>query len=146
MMKGISTFVAMTLIIAITITVTAVYSGWFTNFIKSMTSTIKEQSGSKLTCSNGGIALSSLKYNQTSGYISGYVKNTEIIELGDVDIEIFFTNATRFVLDLNLTLAPGEQNSFSSNINTNTYDIIRVRTNCSNVYDEVSSTYVSLVS
>lgn len=145
-MKGISTFVAMTLIIAITLTVTAIYSGWFTNFIKSMTSTIKEQSSSKLTCSNGGIALSNLKYNQTSGYISGFIKNTEIIELGDVDVEIFFTNATRLVLDMNITLSPGEQNSFTKNISTQTYDTIRVRTNCSNVYDEVSSTYVSIVS
>lgn len=144
-MKGISTFVAITLIVAITIAITTIYSGWFTNFIRSITSTLKEDTSTKITCSNGGISLNNLKYNQTSGYISGFIKNTEIIELGDIDIEIFFTNATRKVLDFNLTLLPGEQDSFSENINTNTFDRIRVRTNCSNVYDEIDSTYVSIV-
>lgn len=145
-MKGISGFVAIALIIAITLAVSAIYSGWFTNFVKSITSEIKGQSEQKILCSNGGIALDDLKYNSSSGVISGTIQNIDIIPLGDIDIEIFLTNATRVFLNLNKTLEPGEKDIFSQNISTTTYDKIRVKTNCSNVYDEVSSNYVSVIS
>lgn len=146
MNKGVSTFVGVALLIAMTLAVAGIYSGWFMNFIKSTTNTIKQESDTKLVCNNGGISLDNLKYNQTSGILSGTVQNTDIIDLGGLGIEIFFTNSTRNVLSMNTSLVPGEQQSFTSNISTTTYDRIRVKTNCSNVYDEASSTYVSIVS
>jgi FlaG/FlaF family flagellin (archaellin) len=144
-MKGISGFVGIALIIAITLAVAAIYSGWFTSFVRTIINEIKGQSEEKILCSNGGIALDDLKYNQSSGIISGSIKNTDIISLGDIDIEIFLTNATRIFLNLNKTLDPGEKDSFSYNLSTSAYDSIRVKTNCSNVDDEISSNYVSIV-
>ena len=145
-MKGVSAFVALVLIIVTTLTVAALFSGWFTTFIKSITGTVGEQSTTKIVCSNGGISLSDLEYNQTSGYITGIIQNTEIIDLGDVDVEIFFSNATKLLLDLNLTITPGSQEIFSTNISTSNYERVRVKTNCSNVYDDVDSTYISVIS
>ena len=60
-------------------------------------------------------------------------------------MEIFYDNSTRQEKDLSLTLTPGEKDTFNVEIASN-YDKIRVYTNCSNVYDEVSSGSVSSVS
>lgn len=144
-MKGISPFISVVLLIAITISIGAIFSRWFTSFISKSSSEIEEQSKTKIVCSNGGIALSRIIYNQTSGNIYGYVRNTDIISLGDIDIEIFLKNATRIFLNENITLMPGEQNSFVYNLNTNNYDYIRVKTNCSNVNDYWTSEQILVV-
>jgi len=133
------------LIIAISMAVAGIFSGWFTNFVKTTSKSIEEQSSVKITCSNGGIVLENVRYNTTSGNITGYIRNTDIIALGNIDIEIFLLNATRISLDNNMTLAPGEQNVFIYNLNTQEYDFIRVKTNCSNVYSQIRSSEVSLI-
>ncbi len=144
-MKGISSFVSIILIIAIAVTVASLFSIWFVNFVKNMSTSVEERSSQKITCTNAGIALENVKYNTTSGNITGYIRNTDIIALGDIDVEIFLTNTTRIVLDNNMTLAPGEQDAFIYHLATTEYDLIRVRTNCSNVHSQVSSSQVAII-
>ncbi len=146
-MKGISPLLASVLLIAFTLAVAAIYSGWLTSFTRKTATEVEEKSTVRVTCSYGGIEISNLQYNSTasSGNVSGTIENTDIIDLGDIDIEIFFTNSTRYLLDLNRTLKPGERDTFNTRINTSTYDKIRVKTNCSNVNDELTSSYVSVV-
>ncbi|MCX6821687.1 MAG: hypothetical protein NTW30_02805 [Candidatus Aenigmarchaeota archaeon] len=148
-MKGVSPLIASVLLIAFAIAVAGLYSGWITSFTKTTTEQVQEQSEKKVTCSYGGIALDDVKYNKTTGNLTGTVENTDLISLGNIDFEIFYANATREKLDLNMTLEPGERNTFirqviDMNI-TNNYNKIRVITNCSNVYDEISSSDVSEV-
>jgi hypothetical protein len=144
-MKGLSPFISVIMLIAISIAVAGIFSGWFTNFVKTTSKSIEEQSSTKIICSNAGIALENVRYNTTSGNITGYVRNTDIVALGDIDIEIFLTNATRIFLDKNMALAPGEQDVFVYNLNTREYDFLRVKTNCSNVYSQISSSEVTIV-
>jgi len=143
-MKGLSPFIASVLLIAVAITVAGIFSGWFTNFIKSITSLIGGREETRIQCNYGGIALSDLEYNTTSYHLSGYIENIDIIPLGNIDLEIFYDNATKEEKDLNKVLEPGEKDVFDVTLNSN-YEKIRVMTNCSNVYDEVSKNYVSEV-
>jgi len=143
-MKGISPFIATVLLIAVAITVAGIFSGWFTNFIRTITTMTGEREGTRIECSYGGIALSDLEYNTSSKHLSGYIENIDIIPLGDIDLEIFYDNATKEEKDLNKVLEPGEKDVFDVTINSN-YEKIRVITNCSNVYDEFSKNYVSEV-
>jgi flagellin-like protein len=147
-MKGVSPLVASVLLIAFAIAVAGLYSGWITSFTKVTTEQVQEQSEKKVTCSYGGIALDNIKYNKTTGNISGTIENTDLITLGNIDFEIFYANASREKLDLNMVLEPGERNTFirrTLDMNSTNYDKIRVITNCSNVYDEISSSDVSEV-
>ena len=146
-MKGISPLIASVLLIAFTLAIAGIYSGWLTSFTKDTADTVKKRSDVRVTCSYGGISLSSLQYNTTAsnGNISGTVENTDIVDLGDIDIEIFFTNSTRLLVDYNKTLKPGEKDTFSVRINATTYDKVRAKTNCSNVFDELTSSYVTQV-
>lgn len=147
MNKGITPLIASVLLIAFTLVIAGIYSGWITSFTKSTAEDVQKKSEVRVTCSYGGIALSNLKYNTTAsnGNLTGTIENTDIITLGDVDIEIFFTNNTRYLSDLNKNLQPGEKDTFNIRINTTTYDKIRVKTNCSNVFDELTSSYVTQV-
>ena len=98
----------------------------------------------RVTCTYGSISLSNLIYNTTSKNLTGEIENIDIIPLGNIDLEIFYNNATKEDKDLNMTLNPGEKNVFNIAIGSN-YQKVRVMTNCSNVYDELSSNYISQV-
>jgi len=145
MRKGISPFMAVVLLVAFTLAVAGIFSGWITSFTKETTETVQTRSEERVECAYGGVALNRLIYNSTSGNLTGTIENTDIIALGNVDMEIFYDNSTRQEKDLSLTLTPGEKDTFNVEIASN-YDKIRVYTNCSNVYDEVSSGDVSSVS
>ena len=147
MKKGVSPFISTVLLIAFAIAVAAIFGGWLSTFVQITNKDVEEKSEKRVTCSYGGIALESLKYNRTTRNFSGKVENTDIIVLGNIDFEIFYTDDTRAKLDLNMTLEPGEKNTFNQNvvkINTTNINKIRVITNCSNVYDEASSSDVPL--
>jgi len=146
MKKGITPFIAIVLLIAFAVAVAAIFGGWLSTFIQTTTGEIQEHSEKRVTCSYGGIALEDLEYNKTAGNFSGKIENTDIIVLGNIDFEIFYTDASRTKLDLNMTLEEGEKNTFNQNVakmNTTGYNKIRVITNCSNVYDEATSSDVS---
>ncbi len=148
MKKGVSPFIATVLLIAFAIAVAAIFGGWLSSFISETTEEVQEHSEKRVTCSYGGIALDDLEYNKTTGNFSGKVENIDIIVLGNIDFEIFYDDASRDDLDLNMTLNPGEKNTFNQNVtkmnsSSNPYNKIRVITNCSNVYDEIASSDVS---
>lgn len=145
MSKGISPFIASVLLIAFVVAVGGVYSGWFQSFINTITGTVKERETVRVECIYGGIALDDVKYNTTSNSTSGTIENTDIIPLGNIDLEIFYDNATREEKDLNMELEPGEKDTFNVSVDRN-YDKIRVYTNCSNVDNEVSSSDITQVS
>jgi len=148
MKKGVSPFLATVLLIAFAIAVAAIFGGWLTSFTTQTTEEVQERSEKRVTCSYGGIALEDLVYNLSSTNFSGKIENTDIITLGNIDFEIFYADDTRGELDLNITLEPGEKNTFNQQVtkmNTTTYNKIRVITNCSNVYDEATSSDISEV-
>jgi len=127
------------------VAVAGVYGGWFQSFINTITGTIEEKETTRVECTYGGIALDDVEYNSTSDSISGEIENTNIIALGDVDLEIFYKNASREKEDLNEELEPGEKVTFNVSADSN-YEKVRVFTNCSNVDDEVGESDISEVS
>jgi flagellin-like protein len=153
MKKGISTIIASVLMIAFTVAVAGILSGWLTSFTTSSTQTVKSQSDIELTCSYGGISLKSLKYSNNN--MSGYIDNTRQISLGGITLQILFTNKSIQNIKLcsiggntvvcnsaNASISPRETTSFNVSTNSN-YEKIRVYTNCSSVYDEAGSGDVS---
>lgn len=145
MKKGISPFIASVLLIAFAVGVAGVYGGWFQSFINTITGTVEKKEGKRVECIYGGIALDNVEYNTSSSSTSGRIENTDIIPLGNIDLEIFYDNATREKKDLNIELESGEKTTFNVSADSN-YDKIRVFTNCTNVDDEVSSSDITQVS
>jgi len=146
MKRGISPLIATVLLVAFTLAVAGVYQGWIMTFTSKTTKEVGEHSEKRVTCTYGGIALDDLRYNKTTFNISGTAENTDVIPLGDLSLEIFYNDASREKYDLNFTLEPDERNIFNLYVvkmNTTNYDKIRLITNCSDVYDETTSSEVS---
>jgi flagellin-like protein len=144
MNKGISPFIASVLLISFVVAVAGIYGGWFQSFINTITGTIEKSEEKRITCIYGGIALDDVEWNSSATNISGTIENTDIISLGNVDIEIFYDNASRVKKDLNIILDVGEKETFNVDADSN-YDKVRVLTNCSNVDDEVGQSDISSV-
>lgn len=142
-MKGLSPLIATVFLIAFTVGVAGILSGWLTSFTKTTTSTVREQGELEIICNSGGITVSTLKY--CSPRLSGAITNTGTISLGNITIQIFYANATnsKYYLSLsgmnvsgsaaccgNMTLLSGEKFGFNISIGGSDYDNIRVITNC----------------
>lgn len=141
--KGISPLIATVLLIAFTVAVAAIISVWLTTFTSTSTQTVSSRAETELYCMYGGISLSDLKY--CNGYLSGTVENTRLVDLGNITLQIFYTNASSKTIRLNksaggfMALEPREKDTFNvSGIDSN-YDKIHLYTNCSTVYDDASS-------
>jgi flagellin-like protein len=158
MNKGISPLIATVLLIAFTVAVAGIISVWLTGFTKTTTGTVGTQANIEIICNNGQISLSNLKY--CNGYLSGDISNSGTITLGNITLQILYTNGTqhpKLYLSLignsvsvdttccgNLTISPAEKYRFNTSVSSN-YDKIRVITNCTaKVTDEASSSDVTV--
>lgn len=153
MRKGISTLIASVLLIAFTVAVAGIVSVWMTSFTRSSTGNIKSQADLKIICSNSGVSLQNVKY--CSGYLSGDVSNSGTVALGNITLQILYSNGTmepELYLSFtgssvststsccgNLAISPGEKYRFNTTIDSN-YNVVRVSTNCTETgTDEVST-------
>jgi flagellin-like protein len=159
MKKGISPLIATVLLIAFTVAVAGIISVWLTGFAKITTSTVGSQANIEIICNNGQISFSNLIYCSTSGYLSGDISNSGTIALGNITMQIIYTNGTqhpKLYLSLigsstntstaccgNLTISSAEKYRFNTSVSSN-YDKIRVITNCTaKVTDEADSSDVT---
>jgi len=157
-MKGISPLIATVLLIAFTVAVGGLISIWLTGFTQNQTQSIGSQASNSITCSNGGISLSSVTY--CNSYLSGKLTNTGSIALGNISLTVTYTNATvtqKYCLNLtastvgallspctgNLTLSASELASFNFSIGGSNYDTLRVVANCTGVVASVDSSSVT---
>ncbi len=146
--KGISPLIASVLLIAFTVAAFGVIQTWGTGFISSTTQDVSDKTDTELTCVYGGISVSNLRY--CNDYMGGRVENTNMIDLGDIVLQIIYTNSSSQKFDLNVTgtttpivLEPGEIESFNISIGGSNYDRIHVYTNCSDVTDDAESSDVT---
>ena len=150
-MKGLSPLVAEVLLIAFAVGVGAIIATWVLGFTRSSTKTVSKQSSTQLACTYGSIKFLSsppLTYNSTSGNLTGAVENNGNIPLGDIRLQILYTNSTLSVINLSPSqLTSGGVISFNVKISSN-YQTVRVVTNCTNpeVSDEASSSKITVVS
>jgi len=142
-MKGVSPLIATVLLIAFTISIAGIISIWLIGFSRTSSETIGSEAERQLICSYGGISLSNLRYSSSAGRMSGEVENTRTISLGNISIQIMYTNASSQKVSLNVSLMPREKTSFNISASSNYYRV-RVMTNCSSVYDEVDSNDVTI--
>ncbi|MEM5773141.1 MAG: archaellin/type IV pilin N-terminal domain-containing protein [Candidatus Aenigmatarchaeota archaeon] len=154
-MKGISPLIATVLLIALTVAVAGIVGTWLFGFTRTSTQTVQQQANIEIICGNGGISLSDVCYS--NGYLAGYMRNTGTITLGNITINILYTNGSvqRYYFSYaggsvlaqtsccgNLTLFVGEKYKFNVSADTN-YQLVYILTNCtSKVTDEVEASEI----
>jgi flagellin-like protein len=146
--KGISPLIATILLIAFTVSVAAILGMWIPTFTKEHTEEIGGQAGRELYCAYGGVSVSQLQF--CNDRLSGILRNTNLVDIGNVTVQVTFLNATSAqTLYLtqsgvaataghsNMSLTPNQVASFNVTIGGSNYKQVHVYTNCSNVYDDV---------
>lgn len=152
MRKGISPLIATVLLIAFTVSVAAILGVWIPSFSREHTEEVGEHASREIYCSYAGISVSQLRF--CNSRLSGIVRNTNLMDIGNVTIQITFQNATPaqtiYLTESgtagthsNMSLKPNEIASFNVTIGGSNYDKIHVYTNCSNVYDDSVSSDIT---
>ncbi len=149
--KGISPIIATVLLIAFTVSVAGILITWLSGFTQSTTQTVGSTSTTLVVCSQGQVNVGSLVFSNGSLTLSGLIQNQGQIALGNISVNVIYTNATSQKINLcgpnslatscsvsNLTLNIADQATFNVSISSN-YNTIRVATNCSGVYSTASA-------
>ena len=154
-MKGISPLVATVLLIAFTVGVGGIISVWITGFTQTSSKIVSNEGEKQITCSNGAIDISNLKYCSAIGNMSGLIKNNGRITVGNITLQTIHGNGSSVSHALNdtgtgggnsgnyLALKAGQVFSFNVSIGGGTYDRIWIYTNCSAVTDTALSTDIA---
>lgn len=155
-MKGLSPLVATVLLIAFTVGVGGIISVFVTGFTQSSSKTISTEGERQVICSNGAIDVTNLRYCNNN--ISGIIRNTGRITVGNITVQTIFVNASSIEHRLNdsgtggsssgsaLALRVGQVFSFNVSIGASSsgaYDRVYLYTNCTAVTDSAISTDVT---
>lgn len=156
-MKGLSPLIATVLLIAFTIAVGGLISIWITGFTQTQTQSVGSQATTQITCSNGGIAISSVGF--CNSYLTARLSNIGSISLGNLSLIIVFQNASNTqnlylqqqgsIVNVsssccsNLTIQPNGLTSFNVTIGGSNYDTIKVVSNCTGVVASIDSSSVA---
>jgi len=155
MRKAISPLVATVLLIGFTVAVAGIVVVWLTTFATTSTEDVGEKTETELYCAYGGIRISDLQF--CNNYLSGILHNTNLIDIGNITIQITYLNATpakTIYLAQNGTsisgysemgLKPRELATFNVSIGGSNYNKVHVYTNCSNVYDDAGRADVTVI-
>lgn len=146
MWKGISPLIAEVLLIGFTVAVASIIIVWVTSFTKTSTREIGSQAETQMSCTYGGIEFyDTVTYNSSSSILSGYLRNTGNIPLGNISFQILYANGT--IQNFNNQIAeilPNNLASFSLSGVSPDFNMIYVSTNCTNppVSAKISSSEV----
>lgn len=150
-MKGISPLLATILLIAFTVAVSGIISLWLISFSKTTTTTVGTEAETQLVCSYAGISLYDVKYS--NNYLSGTIENVGSVPLGNISLQVIYTNATQQKFELclvgnqaiscsvsNISLTSyGDIVTFNISIGGSNYNKIRAIGNCSTAYEITAS-------
>ena len=149
MKKGISPLIAEVLLIGFTVAVASIVILWATSFTRTSTSTIGNQANVQTICMSAGIDFyGTITYNSTSRTLSGYVRNTGNVPLGNISFQVIYpTTTTNFPNQIS-ELLPQNVASFSLPNVDQGFNSLIVYTNCSSVQGttKIDSSQISFVS
>lgn len=102
--KGISPIIASVLLVAVSLSVVGVFSGWAPELIQSLTDQTSNQTEQRLQCDQASIEIISAYYDSNT---TVSMRNRGNIELGDVTL-VAFDERDTIQGQSNITLSEGE--------------------------------------
>lgn len=90
--KGISPIVAAVLLVAVTLSVVGIFSGWAPNLIKDVTDETGNSTIQTLNCDQASIDIGPAFYNSTSDELTVAVRNSGRTDLPDIIVAAFNSN------------------------------------------------------
>jgi len=141
-MRGISPLVAVVLLIAFVVSLTALVSGWLTSYIRGMTSNISETSSRMVGCSGASIEIEHIYIDSAAGTAKMLIENTGSVDLVVKGIIVDVNgNSCSNQTGISVTKGSIVELYFEncSPMNRTTFSRAAATTNCAGVGDEVTS-------
>jgi len=133
MRKGISPLIAEVLLIGFTVVVASLVILWASSFTRTTTSKIGSQADIQTACMNAGIDFFGIvTYNTSSQTISGYVKNTGNVPLGNISFQVIYSASILNFPNQITELLPQNIQYFSLSGIAPNFNTLYVSTNCTN--------------
>ncbi len=153
-MKGMSPLISIILLVAIAVAVAGIISTWISSYTKTTTSQVGEKSSKEINCVYGDLSFQTVSY--CNGYLYGNIKNTGMVDLSNITVQIIYANASFESIELcksgisvitcsqsNLTLKQGEEIMFNVSASSNYKKILTYSLTCPTKGDSIESSYVS---
>lgn len=114
--KGISPIIASVLLLAVTLSVASIFSGWGPNLVRSVTDSTENQTENTINCNQAGVGITSAKY-----YSSASPPETAVVvrNRGNSDLDNLQIAAWKNELPMNDTvISLGSGNFTTTNVST----------------------------
>jgi len=89
MRKGISPLIASVLLLAVTLSIASIFSGWGPRLVDDITERTSNQTERTIDCNEAGISIESAKYFQNDDEITVVLRNTGISDLDDLTVAVW---------------------------------------------------------
>lgn len=136
-LKGISPLVAAVLLIAVTMTIAGVLAYWASSFVRTQTSLFQNETIAT-ECNFGNFIVHTCSFVSNSSQINLILSNTGTIDLRDINAFVIYPNGSVPQYTLNGSLPTKTLKPYSLTGVSGGYSKINIRTQCPNVFTEVS--------
>ena len=143
-MKGISPLIATVMLIAITVIIATIQSGWLTSFTKTQQDTIENRSSEIVDCTSADVTIEDVYLDFTTNVSRVHIRNTgQVNSLGVVSVLLLTRTGDQMPVVTNMNsisaLSKGQQIRIDFNITNLTacsnFSKVTVSTTCPTISD-----------
>lgn len=136
--KGISPLIASVLILAVTLSVASVFSGWAPQLLETVTDQTENQTLETVECNQASINIESVTYNSTADEVNVAIRNTGDSDLEEIQVAAWVDSLPD--QDATTSVNSGDQTTVTISSQTSEPDEVRAySTSCPDVTSSEST-------
>lgn len=114
--KGISPIIASVLLLAVTLSIMGIFSGWAPQLVQSVTEDTSNSTNQRLNCNDAGLGFESASFSGSNLDVA--IRNTGTYDLGNVIIAAYYSNDSLAAQDTGNTVNGGQLTSISMSVSS----------------------------
>lgn len=114
--KGISPIIASVLLLAVTLSIMGIFSGWAPQLVQSVTEDTSNRTDHRLNCNDADLGFETASFSGSNLDVA--IRNTGNYDLNNVIIAAYYTNDTLAAQDTGNAINGGQLNSISMSVNS----------------------------
>lgn len=130
--KGVSPIIASVLLLAVSISVVGIFSGWAPNLVQGVTDQTENNTYETLSCNEAGIEIRSAFYDTNSGDLTVSIRNTGPENLPNVSV-VAYTDDQTIINQTETNVQTGEVKGETFNLGSEPSYVEALSQRCSEV-------------
>lgn len=130
--KGVSPIIASVLLLAVSISIVGIFSGWAPNLVQGVTEETENNTYETLSCNEAGIEIRSAFYDTNSGDLTVSLRNTGPKNLPNISV-VAYTDDQTIIDQTETNITSGEVKGETFNAGSQPSYVEALSTRCSEV-------------